>query len=287
MVADVTVTRLGDDHFRVVTGAGFVASDLAWLRWQREPGDDVTIRDVSGDLATIGLWGPRARDVLAAAVGAGVAVDDAALPPRVAREITVASARVLAARISYAGELGWELTTDAASAVLVWDALVAHGEEHALAPFGYRALDGLRMEKGYRYFGTDMTMLDTPFEAGLGMFVRLDREPFVGRDALIAARRTEQASPDAARRLRTIMIGDDVSWLPVYGGEAVRRDGVVIGRVRSAAYGPTVARTIGYVYGGADLGEGARLTVDAFDSHVPATVVPDVLWDPAGDRMRG
>lgn len=295
MVADVTVTRLSDDHFRVVTGAGFLASDLAWLRWQRHPGQDVTIGDLSADHATIGLWGPRARDVLgaAAAAGGGSAVDDVALPLRSARQITLASARVLAARISYAGDLGWELTTDAASAVAIWDALVGAGAEHALEPLGYRALDGLRMEKGYRYFGTDMTMLDTPFEAGLGMFVRLDRDPFVGRDALIAARDAEReagapgGTSTSPRRLRTIVIGDDETWLPIYGGEAVRHDGVVIGRVRSAAYGPTVARTIGYVYGGADLGEGARLTVDAFDSHVPATVVPDVLWDPAGERMRG
>ncbi len=95
------------------------------------------------------------------------------------------------------------------------------------------------------------------------------------------------ADRPSPRRLRTILIGDDATWLPIYGGEAVRSDGAVIGRVRSAAYGPKVAHTIGYVYGGADLGEGARLTVDAFDTHVPATVVPDVLWDPAGERMRG
>ena len=283
MVADVTITRLAADQFRVVTGAGFVASDLAWLRWQREPGEDVTLRDVSGDLATIGLWGPRARDVLAAATGDATAVDDAALPLR--RRARSRSAAVLAARISYAGELGWELTTEAASAVGVWDALVAAGTEHAIEPFGYRALDGLRMEKGYRYFSADMTMLDTPFEAGLGAFVRLGKGPFIGQDALKAAREREQASPDALRRLRTVLIGDD-AWLPVYGGEAVRADGGVIGRIRSAAYGPKVARTIGTVYGGADLGEGAHITVDVFDEHVPATIAPDVLWDPSGERMR-
>lgn len=288
MVADVTVTRLADDHLRVVTGAGFVASDAAWLRWQRDPGEDVAIRDVSADLATIGLWGPRARDVLAGAAGADAAVDDAALPLRTARAITLASSRVLAARISYAGELGWELTTETASAVQVWDTLVAAGAEHALEPFGYRALDGLRMEKGYRYFGTDMTMLDTPFEAGLGAFVRLDRGgAFVGRDALVAARNAEHAPGAARRRLRTILIGDSDAWLPIYGGEAVRQDGSVVVRVRSVAYGPATAHMIGYVYGGAELAEGSSLTVDTFDAQIPATVVPDVLWDPAGERMRG
>ena len=286
MVADVTVTRVAGSHFRVVTGAGFLASDLAWLRWHRADDEDVTIRDVSGDLATIGLWGPRARDILGATTPD--AVDDAALPPRAARTVRVGpgAAPVLAARISYAGELGWELTVAAERAVEVWDALRAAGEDHGLDTIGYRALDGLRMEKGYRYFGTDMTMLETPDEAGLGAFVRLGTGPFIGRDALVAARERAAAAGGPDRRLSTILVGDDDAWLAVYGGEAVRADGELIGRVRSAAYGPAVSRTIGYVYRGANLSEGARLTVDVFDDRIPATLAPDVLWDPAGDRMR-
>jgi 4-methylaminobutanoate oxidase (formaldehyde-forming) len=295
----VTVTRLAPDRFRVVTGAGYLASDLAWLRdglersWPDGEADAaggagadgeagaVEIRDVSGDLATIGLWGPRARHILAAA--ADDDVGDAALPIRTAREIRVASAPVLASRISYAGELGWELTTPAPWAVVVWDALRAAGVDQGLEPFGYRALDMLRMEKGYRYYGADLTMLDTPFEAGLGSFVRLDRGPFTGRDALLARREAEPGGP--ARRLRTVRIGDD-EWQPIYGGEAVRHGGVVIGRLRSAAYAPTVSATIGYVYCSAVLGEGTEVTVDVFDTRLPAILVPDALWDPMGERMR-
>ena len=284
MVADVTVTRLAADRFRVVTGAGFVASDLAWLRWQRWPDDEaVALRDVSDEFATIGLWGPRVRDILGAATGA--AVDDGALPLRQARPFELAGAPVLAARISYAGELGWELTVERDRAVVAWDALAAAGIHHGLEPFGYRALDALRMEKGYRYFSTDMTMLDTPDEAGLGAFVRLHGAPFIGSEALRAGR---DAAPDGpARRLSTLVIGDDERYLPIYGGEAVRIDGEVMGRLRSAAYGPTVSRTIGYVYRSADLEEGARLTVDVFDEHIPAILAPDVLVDPTGARMRG
>ena len=129
----------------------------------------------------------RARDVL---VGAGAAADEVgndAIPMRRSRSIQVGPAPVDAARISYAGELGWELTTPVEWAVTVWDRLRAAGAEFGLEPFGYRALDALRMEKGYRYFGTDLTMLDTPFEAGLGAFVRLDKGPFIGREALVAA----------------------------------------------------------------------------------------------------
>jgi 4-methylaminobutanoate oxidase (formaldehyde-forming) len=283
MVADVTVTRLAADRFRIVTGAGYLASEIAWLSTQQGIADGtVSIRDVSRDLATIGLWGPRARDILASASTDDVG--DAALPMRQAREIRIGAASALASRISYAGELGWELTTDAEWAVTVWDRLRAAGGALGLEPFGYRALDSLRMEKGYRYFGTDLTMLETPFQAGLGAFVRLDKGPFIGREALQAARNAEPNGP--ATRLRTIAIGGR-DYLPIYGGEAVRLAGEVIGRLRSAAYGPTVSCTIGSLYCSADLTQGSELQVDVFDQRIPAVVAADVLVDPRGERMRG
>jgi glycine cleavage system aminomethyltransferase T len=164
-----------------------------------------------------------------------------------------------------------------------------------LEPIGYRALDSLRMEKGYRYFGTDLTMLDTPFEAGLGAFVRLEAGDFIGRDALVAAREAELATEHARanasdharspRRLRTVVIGG-ADYLPVYGGEAVRRGGEIIGRLRSVAFGATVMRTIGYVYGPATMAEGDRLEIDILGSRVPAVIAPDVLVDPLGTRVR-
>jgi 4-methylaminobutanoate oxidase (formaldehyde-forming) len=283
IVADVTVTRLADDRFRVVTGAGYLASEMAWLRSHVADDDPpVAIRDVSADLATMGLWGPRARDILAATTSDDVS--DAGIPVRQARDVSLGSTPVLASRISYAGELGWELTTEADAAVTVWDSLRRAGADVGLEPFGYRALDALRMEKGYRYFGTDLTMVDTPFEAGLGAFVRLDAGQFVGRDALIAARAGEDTRP--SRRLRTVVVGG-ADYIPVYGGEAVRHDGDVIGRLRSVGYGPTVDRTIAYAYLPGDFGEGADLEIDVFDQRVPAVVAADVLVDPRGDRMRG
>lgn len=282
IVADVTVTRLAGDRLRVVTGAGYLASDIAWLQTHAGDEPDVSIRDVSGDLATIGLWGPRARDILAAMTPDDVT--DAAIPLRLARQVRVGPALVLASRISYAGELGWELTMDASWAVTVWDRLRAAGEGFGLEPFGYRALDSLRMEKGYRYFGTDLTMLETPFEAGLSAFVRLDKGPFVGRDALRAAGDSHPDGPDV--RLRTILIGA-ADYLPIYGGEAVRQDGAVIGRLRSVAFGPTVSRTIGSLYCSASLTEGTELQVDVFDQQIPAVVAADVPVDPRGERMRG
>ena len=166
----------------------------------------------------------------------------------------------------------------------VWDRLWAAGAGSGLEPFGYRALDSLRMEKGYRYFGTDLTMLETPFEAGLGAFVRLGKGEFIGRAALQAAHETSAGA--ATRRLRTLRIGGK-DWLPVYGGEAVRADGDVMGRLRSVAFGPTLSATIGYAYCPATLEEGTALEVDVFDGRVPAVIAADVLVDPRGERMRG
>jgi glycine cleavage system aminomethyltransferase T len=221
-----------------------------------------------------------ARDIVVAAGAPADEVGDDALPMRRSRSIHIGPVPVDAARISYAGELGWELTTPIEWAVAVWDRLLASGAG-GLEPFGYRALDALRMEKGYRYFGTDLTMLDTPYEAGLGAFVRLEKGPFVGREALVTADAT-----GSDRRLRTLLIGGP-DYEPIYGGEAVRLEGEVIGRLRSVAYGPTVERTIGYSYLTAALARGADLEIDVFDRRVAAVIAPDVVVDPRGDRMRG
>jgi 4-methylaminobutanoate oxidase (formaldehyde-forming) len=290
IVADVTATRLAADRFRVLTGSGYLAADLGWLvarAGDDPPIDDVEIRDATDDWAVIGLWGPRARDVLGAVADAPV--DDAALPLRQAQTIRIGTgagaAEVLATRLSYAGELGWELTIRPSDAVAVWDALTAAGRPHGIEPVGYRALESLRLEKGYRYFGAELTPRETPYEAGMERFVRLDKAGgFVGRDALLARRESEPNGP--ARRLRTVVLGG-AEWIPVYGGEAVRVDGEVVGRLRSAAFGYTVGRTIGTAYLPAGTLEGATIEVDVFADRIAATVAADVLVDPTGARMRG
>jgi 4-methylaminobutanoate oxidase (formaldehyde-forming) len=285
MVADVTVTRLAADRFRVVTGAGYVAGDLGWLEANRAHDDAVVLRDASDETACLGLWGPGARSVLAAVSDDDV--DDGAIPPRRARAIAIAGATVLAQRISYAGELGWELYVEPSAAIQVWDRLAAAGHDAGLRIFGYRALDSLRMEKGYRYFGTDLSMSETPLEAGLERMVAWDKGSFIGSDALAARR----ANGPPAVRLRTIVLDPDAGardgWLPVYGGEAVRVDGAVVGRLRSVAVGHTVQRTIGYVYLPHHLGEGSAVEIDVFAERVGAVIAPDAVVDPAGERMRG
>jgi sarcosine dehydrogenase len=277
IVADVTVTRLAEERFRVITGAGVVESDMGWLLLHMRAEDGaVAVRELTERLAVIGIWGPRARDVVSACSNDDVS--NQALPFRTAREIHI-GAPVLAQRITYVGELGFELYADPADAVQVWDRLAEAGREHGVRIAGYRALDGLRIEKGYRYMGTDLTGGDTPFQAGLGFCVALDKGDFVGRAALAGAQ-------PADRRIRTLLVGAQ-EYLPLYGGEAVLLDGATTGRVRSAAYGHTVERNVAYAYMPADIGTGAKVEVEVLGTPVAAELAPDVLVDPQNLRVTG
>jgi 4-methylaminobutanoate oxidase (formaldehyde-forming) len=275
IVADVTVTRLAEERFRIVTGAGAVDSDLGWLELCRVDEDGpLEIRDRTDELAVVGIWGPHAREVLQALTEDDVSAQ--ALPFRQAKEIAVGGAPVLAQRITYVGELGFELYVERAWAVQVWDRLVAAGAAYGMAPGGYRVLDSLRLEKGYRYFGTDLTAGDTPLEAGLDFCIAWDKD-FTGRAAL------EGREPE--RRLRTLLVGNE-RYETVYGGEAIHADGVVVGRVRSAGYGFTIGRNIALGYVPTDLGGGTEVGIEVFGELVPAEVAPDTLYDPGNERVR-
>jgi heterotetrameric sarcosine oxidase gamma subunit len=276
IVADLTVTRLGKDRFRVVTGAAAVDSDLGWLVLHaREADGHVEIRDVTDECAVIGIWGPRARDVLAAVTGDDVS--GKALPFSHARETTIGGATALAQRITFVGELGFELYVAPEWAVQVWDRLITAGREHGIRPAGYRALESLRIEKGYRYFGTDLTASDTPHEGGVGFCVATDKD-FIGAAALAAAQ--------PRHRLRTVVLRGE-AYRCVYGGEAVRIDGAVVGRVRTSAYAFTVNRTVTLATVPPELTVGTRVTVDVLGEPADATVAPDVLYDPDNERIRG
>ena len=270
MAGDVTITRLGPHRFRLVTGAGYVNSDLGWLRLERREEDGpVEIRETTEELCVVGMWGPRARDVLEATTDDDVSEEG--FPFMKARTIHVEGFEVFAQRVTYVGELGWEFYLEPAVAMQVWDRLMTAGQTSGIRPGGYRALDSLRMEKGYRYYGTDLTLLDNPLEAGLGFCVRFDKGDFNGREALKAAK-----TAGISRRLRTLLVGEQ-EYVTVYGGEAVYADGSIVGRLRSCAYGFTVGRNIAYSYLPVGLGPGARVEVDVFGRRVPADVSTDAL----------
>jgi glycine cleavage system aminomethyltransferase T/glycine/D-amino acid oxidase-like deaminating enzyme len=265
IISDVTVTRLAEDRFRVATGAAAVDADLGWLRAHVEDADDVQLRDVSDELAVIGLWGSASPEVLEAVAG----VDPRDCPPMGARTIHVGGASVSALGVCFAGGPGWELWVDPGRAVETWDRLRAAGRDVGLEPVGYRAIDSLRMEAGYRALGTDLTGADTPWQAGLNAFVSLEERRFVGSDALADAK----ARPEE-RRLCTLAVGE-TAWEPVYGGEAVYSDGEVVGRVRSAAYGFAVGRNLATAYLPVELGPGSGLRVDLFGDLRPAIALAD------------
>jgi glycine cleavage system aminomethyltransferase T len=277
---DLTIARKERELFRVVTGGGSGQHDLAWLRAQVRDGERVTITERTGSLFALGLWGPRARDVLTAVTEADVSND--AFPYMTARYLNVGEVGpVWAQRISYAGELGWELYGQFAMGQRAWDLLWEAGREHGIVAAGGGAFDSLRLEKGYRLWGQDIHTEHDPLEAGLGFAVRWDKD-FQGRQALERIR--DDGGP--AARL-TCMTLDDPAAV-VMGKEPIFADGSVVSYVTSAAYGFSIGRGIVYGYLQADLAvEGTQVEVEYFGQSIAATVTAEPLWDPKGERLKG
>ena len=274
---DFTVTRLAADRFLIVTGTAFGNHDLGWIGKHMLDDGSVEVRDVTSARACIGIWGPRAREILV-----GLTTDDVsneAFPYLTAREITLGYVPVLALRVTYVGELGWELYPPSEYGAALWDTLWAAGEGHGLVAAGYRAIDALRLEKGYRVWSSDITPDETPYEAGLGFAVALEKGDFIGRDALVAAR-----AAGSRKRLRCLVLDDPRSVC--LGNEPVRIAGEIVGRVTSGGYGFSVERSIAYAYLPPDAAIGSRGEVDVFGDWVGFEVVKEPLWDPAGDRLR-
>jgi glycine cleavage system aminomethyltransferase T/glycine/D-amino acid oxidase-like deaminating enzyme len=270
---DFTVTRLAEDRFLIVTGTAFGQHDLAWIRSHAPDDGSVVVDDVTSKYACLGLWGPAARAILGPLVD-----DDLSFPYMRARELAVGPVPCLALRVTYVGELGWELYCPMEFGLSLWDAIWESGREQGLVAGGYKAIDSLRLEKGYRVWGADITPDETPFEAGLGFAVKLDKDDFLGREALAAA-------PPPERRLCCLVLDDPRAV--ALGSEPVRVDDRVVGRVTSGGYGYTVERSIAYAYlptGDAD--EGREVAVEIFGDWVSGSVAREPLFDPDGERIR-
>ena len=275
---DLTITRKDDELFRVVTGGGSGQHDIAWLRRQLRDDERVTITERTGSLFALGLWGPKAREILAAVTDEDVSND--AFPYMTARYLNVGEVGpVWAQRISYAGELGWELYGQFAMGDRAWKLLWEAGREHGLVAAGLGCFDTLRLEKGYRFWGQDIDTERDPFSAGLGFAVKMDKD-FQGRDAL------ERLLGRGPSHRLSCMTLDDPACV-VMGKEPIRADGAVVGYVTSAGYGYAVGRCIAYGYLPAELAvPGTAVEVEYFDERLPATVAEDPLWDPKGERLR-
>ncbi len=281
---DLTVARLSPSEFYIVTGTGFATHDFDWIKRAIPAGLDAHLIDVTSSYAVLSLMGPRARDVLATLTNDDLSNDT--FPFGQLRRITAAGAPVMALRVTYVGELGWELHIPVEFAATLYDALMTAGQPHGIANAGYRAIESLRLEKGYRAWGSEIGPDHSPLVAGLGWAVKLKSgTPFQGRDALIA-----QAAKPLPRLLAGFTAAPDTILL---GRETIYRDGKRVGWLSSGGYGYTLSRAIGYGYvrdaeNGVtrDIVLSGTYELEVAGERVPATVFLDPPYDPASSRIK-
>jgi 4-methylaminobutanoate oxidase (formaldehyde-forming) len=269
--ADLTFARLDENRFYMVTGSAFGVRDMGWIRKHLPTDGSVTVQELTSARATLNLAGPRSRDILQAVVESDVSNE--AFPYMTTRELRLGLAPVLALRVTYIGELGYELHLPSEYAAHVYELLWAAGRDLGLADAGYRAIDSLRLEKRYLYWGSDITPDYTPYEAGLGFAVSLKKKSdFIGRAALEKAK---AAGP--RRRLVTLLVDADVQ---LYGGEAIRRNGKVLGVTSSAGWGHTIGKAIALGYVPTDEAGHDDYEVEAFTRRHTAQRIAGAAVDP-------
>ena len=289
--ADLTITRIGEREFLVVTSAACQTRDLAWLRRAIEADEDAhcTVTDVTPGIAMLGIMGPRSRELLEAVSGADMS--NAAHAFGRSREIEIGYARVRASRITYVGELGWELYVSSECIADVYERLVEAGSRFGLRHAGYHAMAACRVEKGYRHWSHDIADEDTPLESGLGFTIAWDKPGgFRGREALTATR----GSALLPKRLVQVRIDGDPDKSPMlYHEEPIMRDGVIVGSIKSGAFGYRVGRSLGMGYVHAQEGVSAqwlasgRWEVEVACERYPASVQFEPWYDPKNLRIKG
>ena len=275
---DFTVTRLADDRFFIVTGTAFGQHDLSWLSLNMPDDGTVSIDDVGSTYACLGLWGPKARKILQKVTTADLSNE--AFPYMSARRITVGDIPLLASRVTYVGELGWEFYCPMEYGLRLWDTLWEAGQPEGIVAAGYKAIDTMRLEKGYRYWSSEITPDYTPLEAGLSFAVKLDKGDFIGRDALL-----KQKEEGIKQKLCCLTLDDP--RVEAIGKEPIRAGEKIIGWVAAGGYGYSVGKSIIYAYLPMEYSKvGTTLQAEFFGEAVGATVEKSPLWDPKGERIR-
>lgn len=275
--ADLTVTRIAENRFYIVTGAGFGVHDSDWIRRNLPNDGSVHLIEVTSAFAVINLCGPLARDVLASVCEEDVR--NQTMPFATMRTLTLGAAPVRAVRIGYVGELGWELHIPTEFALHVYDQLAAAGQDHGIADVGYRAIESLRLEKNYLYWSSDITPDYSPVEAGLAGRVHLkSKADFMGRDVLAV-----QKNGEVSRRLCCFVSDLD---LPLFGGETILNRGTVVSLASSAGFGHTVGKTIVYGYLASDLVRETEFELEAFGERYALSRVEGPLYDPQNTRLK-
>ena len=275
---DLTVTRLASDRFQIITGTAFGIHDLAWMRSQMPDDGSVYVNDVTSSRCCLGIWGPRARDVMQQVSENDFANE--AFPYLTAQQVTVGDIPALALRVTYVGELGWEIYAPMEYGLKLWDTLWEAGQSFGMVAAGYRAIESLRLEKGYRYWSTDIHSEYNPYEAGLGFAVKLKKGDFTGREAL------ERVKAEGVTRKLCCLTLDDPRAVAL-GGEPLLDGERVLGRVTSGGYGYTVRQSIIYGYvPTAYTNPGTIVEVQLFGERYRATVMKEPLYDPRNERMK-
>lgn len=276
--SDYTVTRVSENEFMIVTGTAFGVHDRGWLeKLARENSFEVTISDITSSLACFGLWGPRAREILQSLTDYDMS--HISFPFMHSREISIGGINVRATRITYVGELGWELYLPTSDGEALWSQLIERGKEFNLKVCGYRAIESLRLEKGYRAWGVEISTETNPWEAGLDFAVALDKDDFHGREALLKAR------GQLSRKLVPILF-DDIRQVPL-GNEPIRSSNEIIGRVKSGGQGYTINKAIAYAYLPIkDATVGTLVQVEFFGQWHGGVVAAEPLFDPTSLRIR-
>jgi glycine cleavage system T protein len=276
---DFTVTRLTQEHFRIITGTAFGQHDLSWLSLNMPEDGSVTIEDVSSSLVCLGLWGPKARKILERVTTTDISNSN--FPYMTARNLSVGDVSALASRVTYVGELGWEFYCPIEYGLRLWDILWSAGEPEGMVAGGYKAIESMRLEKGYRYWSGEISPDYTPYEAGLGFAVKLDKGDFLGRDSLV---KQKEAGPK--RKLCCLTLADN--RVIALGKEPIRTsEGKIVGWVASGGFGYSVGKSILFAYLPIEYSKaGTLLEVEFFGSQVSAVVAQSPLWDPKGERIR-
>jgi 4-methylaminobutanoate oxidase (formaldehyde-forming) len=284
--ADLTVTRDGDDRYFVVTAAATQVRDLAYLRDHIDESARAVATDVTSAYAVLSVMGPRSRELLRALTDD--LLDNDAFPYGTSRQIDIGYAPVRATRMTYVGELGWELYIPTEFAAGVFDTVIEAGADFGLTLAGYHALNSLRMEKGYRHWGHDITPDDTPLESGLSFAVAWDKVGgFLGRDVLERQRQT-----GVGKRLTQFAL-DDPSRL-MYHNEPIWRDGVIVGSITSGMYGHSVGASLGMGWVHAPDGTVAdsefvndgSYEIEVAGERIPARASLPPWYDPRSARVR-
>ena len=279
IVSDYTITQVADSEFLIITGTAFLNHDKGWLEKQMRENnfDQVEISDITKELACFGIWGPNARKILQKVTDFDLS--NQAFGFMNSKMIKIKDISLRATRITYVGELGWELYIPVKDGLSVWLALLDAGSDLGIRPCGYRAIESLRLEKGYRAWAGEINTETNPYEAGLGFAVSLKKEKFHGKEAAIAAH------SNLSRKLVAITF-DDITCVP-FGSEPIRIGSTIVGRIKSGGQGYTIKKAIAYAYLPIEhTGVGTSVDVEFFGNWRTGVICAEPLFDPANERIR-